>query len=97
MRAAGRATGAGLEEEVERRGVAVERRVRAGAEASTAGVVATRVERQDVLVEAHEQIRGRREHVRVAETDAEAVVRGLRLEHAHRGTLAELGQVAAEL
>jgi hypothetical protein len=97
VRAARRAARAGLEEEVERSRVAVERRIRSGAEAAAARVVPTAVEREDVLVEAHEHVRGGREDVRFAETGAEAVVGGLRLEDAHRRALAELGQVPAQL
>jgi len=97
MRAARRAAGAGLEQKIQGRGVAVERRVRSSAQAAPARVVPARVQREDVLVEAHEHVRRGWEHVRLAETGAEAVVGRLRLEDTHRRTLAELGQMAAQL
>jgi hypothetical protein len=97
VRAARRATGTRLEQEVERRRVTVERGARAGAEAAATRVVPADVQGEDVAVEAHEHVRRRREHVRFAETRAEAVVRRLRLEDAQRGPLAELGQVAPQL
>ena len=97
MRAARRAAGAGLKEEIQGRRVAVERRVRSGAEAAPACVVPAGIQREDVLVEAHEHVRRSRKDVRLAETRTEAVVRRLRLEHPHRRTLTELRQMAAQL
>ena len=97
MRAARRAAGTGLEQEIEGRGVAVERRVRSSAQAAPANVVPARVKREDVLVEAHEHVRRGWEHVRLTETRAEAVVGRLRLEDTHGRTLAELRQMAAQL
>jgi hypothetical protein len=97
VRAARRAARAGLEQQVERRRVAVERRVRTGPQAAAADVVPARVQREDVPIEAHEHVRRRREHVRLAEAVPEGVVRSLRLEDAHRGSLSQLRQVTAQL
>ena len=83
--------------QVQRRGVSIERRARPGAEAASSDVIAARVQGEDVLVEAHEHVRRRREHIRLAEARSEAVVRRLRLEHPHHGALAQLGQVATQL
>src|SRR6266542_4338593 len=97
MRAERRAAGANFPLEVARRGVAVERGIGPGAQTAAARVVPTRVESEDVLVEAHEQRRGRGEYVRLAEARAERVVRGLALEEAHDRALAQLRQMAAQL
>ena len=97
MRAARRPTGSGLELKVKRGRVAVERRARTRAQAAAASVVAADVQREDVAVEAHEHVRRRGKHVRLAQAGAEAVVRRLRLEDTHRGSLAQLRQVPAQL
>ena len=97
MRTAGRAACSRLELEVECGGVAVERRAGTGAKTAAAAVVAAAVQSEDVAVEAHEHVRRRGKHVRLAQAGAEAVVGRLRLEDAHRGSLPQLRQVPSQL
>jgi hypothetical protein len=97
VRTARRAARSRLELEIERGGVAVERRAGTGTKAAAPAVVAADVQSEDVPVEAHEHVRRRGKYVRLAEARAEAVVGRLRLKDAHRGSLAKFGQVPSQL
>jgi len=96
VRARRRAARARVPLESEREGDAI-LRDRGPREAAPADVVATRIQREPVGVEAHEELARRREDVGVAEGRAERVVRGVRLEDAERWALAQLLQMAAKL
>ncbi|TME97167.1 MAG: hypothetical protein E6I40_01720 [Chloroflexi bacterium] len=92
-----RAAGAGLPLEVQRDGIPRESGRRPAAQAAPAGVVAARVQREDLFVEAHEETVGRREDVGLTAARAVTVVCGRRGEDAHRRRLAEVGEMPAEL
>src|SRR5207302_8672821 len=67
------------------------------ADTTATGVVAPGVQREDLLVEGHEERARRRKDVRLTKAVAVRVVRGLRQEHAHRWALAQLWEVSAQL